>query len=310
MARGPAANPIAKRVPWRERPTCAECGMKVRSPRPGDEKRCSRCREVLHISEFPHNSSRADHRESYCRPCKQALQNEAHRSRHRGKAQPISDFSPIGEATSVLIGTFVSQGPLTQYQEITTQLKPVLAEFQTTDRQSVYELTLMPTERPTGTPADSIAVVHAFRELFDAPLEVGDWLAIVYQGGEVAKVIRAGDERPIVDTSLDFTEDEDAPLGARFGSYAPARPWSLGLAIEFVLDWEPPKESGCPICGNERGEIQDFTLSCPSCTRGLRYSAELLLADLVEPEIGFAVLSQLETDWLVAKFPEEVEVPA
>jgi hypothetical protein len=47
MPRGPAANPIAKRVPWAQRPTCAECGLKVRAPRPGDEKRCSRCREVL-----------------------------------------------------------------------------------------------------------------------------------------------------------------------------------------------------------------------------------------------------------------------
>ena len=100
------------------------------------------------------------------------------------------------------------------------------------------------------------------------------------------------------------------PLGARFGSYAPARPWSLGLAIEFVLDWEPPKESGCPICGNEQGEVEDFTLSCPSCTRGLRYSAELLLADLVEPEIAFAVLSRLETNWLLDQIPKEVGVIA
>ena len=230
--------------------------------------------------------------------------------RLRGKLQPISDFSPVGEATSVLIGTFVSQGPLTAWQEIPTQLKPVLAQFQTTDRQPVYELVLTPVHRETGTPADNERIPHTFKELFDAPLQAGDWLACVIQNGQLEKVVRAGDEGPIVDTSIGFTEDEDVPLGARFGSYAPARPWSLGLAIEFVLDWEPPKESGCPICGNEQGEVEDFTLSCPSCTRGLRYSAELLLADLVEPEIAFAVLSRLETNWLLDQIPKEVEVSA
>jgi hypothetical protein len=34
-----------------------------------------------------------------------------------------------------------------------------------------------------------------------------------------------------------------------------------------------------------------------------RYSAELLLADLVEPEIAFAVLSRLESEWLLSQVP-------
>ena len=38
-------------------------------------------------------------------------------------------------------------------------------------------------------------------------------------------------------------------------------------------------------------------LSCPNCTRGLRYSAELLLIERgIDPEIAFAVLSKLETE--------------
>jgi hypothetical protein len=53
-------------------------------------------------------------------------------------------------------------------------------------------------------------------------------------GRQLEKVLRAGNQWPIVDTSIEFNEDEDAPLGARFGSYAPARPWSLGLAVEFI----------------------------------------------------------------------------
>jgi hypothetical protein len=76
------------------------------------------------------------------------------------------------------------------------------------------------------------------------------------------------------------------------------------------LDWEPPKENGCPICGNDQGEVEDFTLSCPDCTHGLRYSAELLLADLVEPEIVFTVLSRLESEWLLDQIPKEAEVSA
>jgi ribosomal protein S14 len=83
------------------------------------------------------------------------------------------------------------------------------------------------------------------------------------------------------------------------------------LAVEFILDGEPRKENGCPLCGNERGVIEDFTLSCPSCTRGLRYSAELLLVERgVDPEIVFAVLSRLESEWLLSQIPKEAEVSA
>lgn len=49
MPRGPSSNPIVKRIPWQQRPTCAECGLKIRRPRPGDEKVCSRCHELLHV---------------------------------------------------------------------------------------------------------------------------------------------------------------------------------------------------------------------------------------------------------------------
>ena len=100
-------------------------------------------------------------------------------------------------------------------------------------------------------------------------------------GRQLEKVLRAGDQWPIVDTSIEFTEDEDAPLGARFGSYAPARPWGLGLAVEFILsqteefivgetpitgDGEKPTGDGCPICKSDQGEVEDFTLRCPNCT--------------------------------------------
>ena len=68
MPRGPATNPIPKLPTWQKRPICGECGNKIRRPRP--EKSCSRCRELLDITEFPHNSANADHRESYDRVCK------------------------------------------------------------------------------------------------------------------------------------------------------------------------------------------------------------------------------------------------
>jgi hypothetical protein len=226
MPRGPATNPIPKLPTWQKRPICGECGQKIRRPRP--EKICSRCKELLDITEFPHNAAKSDHRESYDRVCKRIIQNEINRNRRlRGKAQPISDLSPVSEQTTTLIGTFVSQGLLSERREVPSSITPVQVQYQTIDdRTPVYELVLMPTpDRPTGTPADSVQIAHTFKELFDALVAPGDWLAIVFQDGQVEKVIRAGDEGPIIDTSLDFTEDEDAPLGARFGSYAPARPW-------------------------------------------------------------------------------------
>lgn len=192
MPRGPSSNPIVKRIPWQQRPTCAECGLKIRRPRPGDEKVCSRCHELLHVSEFPHNSARADHRETYCRPCKRVRQNEGNR-RIRGAAQPLSDLSPVGEETTTLIGTFVSQAPLTEYREVPSSVKPVQVQYETVDRKPVYELTLKPTHRPAGTAADNIAIVHTFTELAAAPLEAGQWLACVLQDGQLEKVLRAGD---------------------------------------------------------------------------------------------------------------------
>ena len=266
---------------------------------------------MIDVSEFPHNAARADHRESYDRICKRAMQNEANRSRLRGKAQPISDLSPVGQETTTLIGQFVSRGPLSEWREVPSSIAPVLAQYRTVEGcKPVYELILEPVHRPTGTPADNERIPHTFKDLFDAPLQAGDWLALVFQGGEVAKVIRAGDQCPIVDTSLDFTLDEDSAIGARFGSYAPARPWSLGLAVEFILE-DSPSRAAVSCAGTHRAIVEDFTLSCPNCTRGLRYSAELLLIERgIDPEIAFAVLSRLETDWLLSQIPKEVEVPA
>ena len=193
MPRGPATNPIPKLPTWQKRPICGECGLKIRRPRPDNEKRCSRCREVLDVSEFTHNTARADHRESYCRPCRRVMQNEANRKqRLRGKAQSISDLSPVGEQTSVLIGSFVSQGLLSEWKEVPSSIKPVRVEYRTVeDRQDVYELTLQPVHRPTGTPADHVSIPHTFKELFDALLLPGDWLACVFQDGQLEKVIRS-----------------------------------------------------------------------------------------------------------------------
>lgn len=246
MPRGPSSNPIVKRIPWQQRPTCAECGLKIRRPRPGDEKVCSRCHELLHVSEFPHNSARADHRETYCRPCKRVRQNEGNR-RIRGAAQPLSDLSPVGEETTTLIGTFVSQAPLTEYREVPSSVKPVQVQYETVDRKPVYELTLKPTHRPAGTAADNIAIVHTFTELAAAPLEAGQWLARVFQDGQLEKVLRAGDQWPIVDTSIEFTEDEDAPLvRGSAATHRPVRgasdwPWSSSSSQteEFIVGETP-----------------------------------------------------------------------
>lgn len=119
-------------------------------------------------------------------------QNEGNR-RIRGAAQPLSDLSPVGEETTTLIGTFVSQAPLTEYREVPSSVKPVQVQYETVDRKPVYELTLKPTHRPAGTAADNIAIVHTFTELAAAPLEAGQWLARVFQDGQLEKVLRAGD---------------------------------------------------------------------------------------------------------------------
>ncbi|MGA9159946.1 MAG: hypothetical protein WB297_03650, partial [Actinomycetota bacterium] len=238
--RGPETNPRAKRVPWQHRPVCVECGLKIRAPRPNDLKTCSRCKELLEIREFPHAVNRADHRGSYCRPCKQMIDTLQRRRSTRGTTQPISDFSPVGEATTTIIGTFVSQAPLSEYRQVDTGIEPVLAQYKTVEgRKPVFELTLTPVTRPTGTDRDHVAIAHAFKELVDAPLQVGDWLACVMQNGQLEKALRAGDHWPLADTSVDIDVAEDAPLGLAFGSYAPARAWSLGLVVAFVLDVEP-----------------------------------------------------------------------
>lgn len=253
--------------------------MKVRSPRPGNEKRCPRCEAVFDVSQFAHNSSRPDHREQYCRPCKREVQRTQKRRHARGKAQALSAFSPVGETTTVIIGTFVSQGVLSAYEHLDSRLEPTLVQYKVVGERNslLYELVLAPTQRPLGTDADHIKIAHPFKALFDAPLQVGDALAVVYQDGEPEKILRAGDPWPIIDTSDQVEVDEESELGLRFTSYLPARPWMLGLAIEFILGGDEPKQTGCPLCGNEQGKVEDFTLRCPSCTTGLRYSAELLL---------------------------------
>jgi hypothetical protein len=121
--RGPSANPIAKSPSWHKRPVCPECAHKIRRPRPGDVKICSRCKERLPVSDFAHNAARADHRETYCRPCRRAIQNKATR-RIRGKAQPISDFSPVGDQSAVVIGQYVSQAAFTDYRESPASIGP------------------------------------------------------------------------------------------------------------------------------------------------------------------------------------------
>ena len=138
----------------------------------------------------------------------------------------------------------------------------------------------------------------------------GDWLACVFQDGELEKLLRQGDKWPLLDSSIEITGDEDSPLGARFGSYAPARPWSLGLALAFILGREPVLDQGCPLCGTAQGKIEDLTLSCPSCTHGLRWSAEVILVvhGQVEEELAYAFLSKLEDEWLREQIPKGVEV--
>ena len=152
MARGPVANPIVKQVPWAQRPTCPECGFRIRSPRPDDEKRCSRCREILHTSEFPHNPSKNDHRETYCKACKRDIQNDANRkAKLRGKPQPISDLSPVGEENTTLIGQFVSQQLLSEWKDMVTALEPVRVQYRTVEgHQDVYELVCSPLIAPPG----------------------------------------------------------------------------------------------------------------------------------------------------------------
>ena len=310
MPRHPATNPIAPRA--KRKPRCIVCGFEIKRPR--DEKRCSRCRETLPQTAFGHTNLRTDHRETYCglpaiggNGCKSAIQNS--KRLFKGSPQPISDFSPpeVGASTAVVLGTFVSQGPLTAWREVPSSIAPVLVQYRTMeDRKPLYELTIAPPHRPTGTSEDDLKIVHTFADLATAPFQPGDQLAVVYQGGEVAKVLRAGDEWPIVDTSLDITEDETSEIGLRFGSFLPARPWMLGLALEFILG-DKPKETGCPFCGNEQGEIEDFTLKCPNCTNDLRWSADVILAEelegIVEPELIYEFLSKLEDDWLMSQIP-------
>ena len=50
--------------------------------------------------------------------------------------------------------------------------------------------------------ATHITIAHPFKDLFDAPLQVGDWLACVIQDGELEKALRRRRaEWPIIDTS-------------------------------------------------------------------------------------------------------------
>jgi hypothetical protein len=56
--------------------------LKVRRQRPNDEKRWSRCKELLPISDFPRNAARVDHREILL-PSVQASDPEPRQSAER-----------------------------------------------------------------------------------------------------------------------------------------------------------------------------------------------------------------------------------
>jgi hypothetical protein len=233
----------------------------------------------------------------------------------------------VGEETTTLIGTFVSQAPLTEYREVPSSVKPVQVQYETVDRKPVYELTLKPTHRPAGTAADNIAIVHTFTELAAAPLEAGQWLACVFQDGQLEKICAPGTSgRSSIRASSSPRTKTPHWVRGSAATHRPVRgasdwPWSSSSAKPRSSSSvrrpsrgmvRSPTGDGCPICKSDQGEVEDFTLRCPNCTGGLRYSAELLLAERVEVDPGteFEFLSWLESRWLLSQIPKEVEVSA
>jgi hypothetical protein len=54
----------------------------------------------------------------------------------------------VGEQTTVLVGQFVSQGPLTEMVEVPTAIGPQLAAYEAMAHGPVHELWLKPTPSP------------------------------------------------------------------------------------------------------------------------------------------------------------------
>ena len=205
--------------------------------------------------------------------------------RTRGTAQALSEWSPVGIETVVLVGTFVSQGPLTELRiTSSSSLGPVEVQYRTAPtanrclRAGAAAHPSLRRGHPRITSGRARVQRTGRRAVGARPLVRRSCI----QGGEVAKVLRAGDEWPIVDTSLDITVDEDSEIGleVRFVRAEPVRGRSAWRSSSSSVRSPSPPVPVVRCAVTLQGRCEDFTLSCPGCPNvSCGCSAELLFIE-------------------------------